>query len=81
MRIAVDAMGGDAAPVEIVKGAVAAARSYTDHEIILVGDQDRIKSELSACNVTLDNVSIVHASQAVGMNESATVAVRKKVDS
>ena len=81
MRIAVDAMGGDAAPVEIVKGAVAAARFYTDHEIILVGDQDRIQSELSACGATLDNISVVHASQVVGMNESATVAVRKKADS
>ena len=82
MRIAVDAMGGDAAPVEIVKGAVAAARFYTDHEMILVGDQDRIQSELAACGgATIGNISIVHASQVVDMNESATVAVRKKVDS
>ncbi|MCR4290099.1 MAG: phosphate acyltransferase PlsX [Candidatus Scalindua sp.] len=82
MRIAVDAMGGDAAPAEIVKGAVAAARYYTDHEVILVGDQERIKSELSACGgATLGNISVVHASQVVGMNESATVAVRKKIDS
>ncbi|MBT6050998.1 MAG: phosphate--acyl-ACP acyltransferase, partial [Candidatus Scalindua sp.] len=81
MRIAVDAMGGDAAPAEIVKGAVAAARSYTDHEIILVGDQGRIQSELTACGATLGNISVVHASQVVDMNESATVAVRKKVDS
>ena len=81
MRIAVDAMGGDAAPFEIVKGAVDAARIYTDHEIILVGDQKRIQNELAAHGTTFGNISVVHASQVVDMNESATVAVRKKVDS
>ncbi len=81
MRIAVDAMGGDEAPFEIVRGAVDAARVYTDHEIILVGDQERIQNELAACGATFGNISVVHASQVVGMNESATVAVRKKADS
>ena len=81
MRIAVDAMGGDEAPFEIVKGAVDAARVYTGHEIILVGDQERIRNELAACGATFGNISVVHASQVVDMNESATVAVRKKVDS
>jgi len=81
MRIAVDAMGGDEAPFEIVKGAVDAARVYTGHEIILVGDQERIRNELAAYGATFGNISVVHASQVVDMNESATVAVRKKVDS
>lgn len=81
MRIAVDAMGGDEAPFEIVRGAVDAARVYTDHEIILVGDQERIQNELAACGATFGNISVVHASQVVDMNESATVAVRKKTDS
>ncbi|MGR3176063.1 MAG: phosphate acyltransferase PlsX [Candidatus Scalindua sp.] len=81
MRIAVDAMGGDEAPFEIVRGAVDAARVYTDHEIILVGDQERIQNELAACGATSGNISVVHASQVVNMNEAATVAVRKKVDS
>ena len=81
MRIAVDAMGGDEAPFEIVRGAVDAARVYTDHEMILVGDQERIQNELAACGATVGNISVVHASQVVGMNESATVAVRKKTDS
>ena len=47
MRIAVDAMGGDEAPFEIVKGAVDAARVYSGHEIILVGDQERIQKRIS----------------------------------
>ncbi len=81
MRIAVDAMGGDAAPHEIVKGAVDASRIYSDHEVILVGDQKLIQDELAAKGITSGNISVVHASQAVGMNEPATVAVRKKIDS
>ena len=81
MRIAVDAMGGDEAPFEIVRGAMDAARVYTDHEMVLVGDQERIQNELAACGATSGNISVVHASQVVDMNESATVAVRKKTDS
>ncbi len=81
MRIAVDAMGGDSAPSEIVKGAVNAARKFSDHEIILVGDQKRIHNELNAFGTTPDNISVIHSSQVVDMNEPATVAVRKKVDS
>ncbi|MDP7530231.1 MAG: phosphate acyltransferase PlsX [Candidatus Scalindua sp.] len=81
MRIAVDAMGGDEAPFEIVRGAMDAARVYTDHEMVLVGDQERIQNELAACGATSGNISVVHASQVVDMNEPATVAVRKKTDS
>ncbi|MDR4499094.1 MAG: phosphate acyltransferase PlsX [Candidatus Scalindua sp.] len=81
MRIAVDAMGGDSAPSEIVKGAVNAARKFSEHEILLVGDQDRVQDELNKAGSSPSNISIVHASQVVTMNESATVAVRKKIDS
>ncbi len=81
MRIAVDAMGGDSAPSEIVKGAVNAARKFSDHEIILVGDQKRIHNELNVFGTTPNNISVIHSSQVVDMNESATVAVRKKIDS
>ncbi|ODS33708.1 MAG: fatty acid/phospholipid synthesis protein PlsX [Candidatus Scalindua rubra] len=81
MRITVDAMGGDAAPFEIVKGAVNAARKFSDHKIILVGDQKQIYKELDVNGAIPDNISVVHTSQVVGMDESATVALRKKVDS
>ncbi len=81
MRIAVDAMGGDSAPSEIVKGAVNAARKFSDHEIILVGDQKQVHNELNVFGTTPNNISVIHSSQVVDMNESATVAVRKKVDS
>jgi glycerol-3-phosphate acyltransferase PlsX len=81
MRIAVDAMGGDSAPSEIVKGAVNAACKFHNHEIILVGDEKQIHNELDVFGTTPNNISVVHSSQVIGMNESATVAVRKKVDS
>ena len=45
MRIAVDAMGGDLAPAEIVAGVLAAAARWTDTEFILVGDQDAIRTQ------------------------------------
>ncbi len=81
MRIAVDAMGGDSAPSEIVKGAVNAACKFSNHEIILVGDREQIHNELNAIGTSSNNIFVVHSSQVVGMNEPATVAVRKKVDS
>ena len=81
MRIVVDAMGGDSAPSEIVKGAVNAARKFSDHEIILVGNQQQIHNELDIIGNTSNNISVVYSSQVVGMHEAATVAVRKKVDS
>ncbi|MCP5004496.1 MAG: phosphate acyltransferase PlsX [Planctomycetes bacterium] len=81
MRIAVDAMGGDAAPSAIVQGAVDAANIFSDHEIVLVGDGDKIRDELNKAGSSSGRISVVHASQVVGMNESATVALRKKSDS
>lgn len=76
MKIAVDAMGGDNAPVEIVKGALAAAKDI-DGDIILVGDQAQIRS---CAGPMPDNITIVHASQQITMDEKPAVAVRKKSD-
>lgn len=69
-------MGGDNAPMEIVKGALAAAGEINE-EIILVGRSEQIK----ACAAGFpDNVSIVHSSQVIGMDDKPAVAVRKKPD-
>jgi len=83
MKIAVDAMGGDFAPREIVTGAISAARTAKKRfEIILVGDEEKIKREL-AFHFRLDELalSIKHASQQVEMDESPGEAVRRKKDS
>lgn len=80
MRVAVDAMGGDNAPVIEVEGAVVAAREY-GIPITLVGDTDRLRQELAKHNVQGLDITIHHASEVVGMHDAASDAVRRKKDS
>src|SRR3974377_2181406 len=81
MKIAVDAMGGDYAPVEIVKGSVEAAREH-GIPIILVGDQDKIRSELAALSAASEPcIEGVHASEVVEMDDHPANAIRRKTDS
>jgi glycerol-3-phosphate acyltransferase PlsX len=78
VRISVDAMGGDFGAAEVVPGALDHARSHPDDQVMLVGDETVIKGiagELPA------NVSIVAASQVVGMDEHPALALREKKDS
>jgi glycerol-3-phosphate acyltransferase PlsX len=83
MKIALDAMGGDSAPASTIAGALQALKKYDDIELILVGDQARIKKELSSQGSPSlpDRVTIHHASQVVEMSDSAIDAVRRKKDS
>jgi len=82
MRIALDAMGGDFAPHEIVLGGVSAAEARPEHDILLVGDGAAIEAELGQSPGSVpSNISIVHASQAVGMGEKPVEAIRTKPDS
>ncbi len=82
MRIAVDAMGGDYAPRQIVKGAVEAARELPSvTRVYLVGDETAIRAELAALNVQSDKIEIVHASEVIEMDEAPAQAVRRKKDS
>jgi glycerol-3-phosphate acyltransferase PlsX len=74
-RIAVDAMGGDRAPEEIVHGAVSAARSGVD--VVLVGDSARIEALLAPTGADLP---VVHASQVIEMADDAARAIREKKD-
>jgi len=79
VKIALDAMGGDHAPIEIVKGAVEAAKKKYA-EIVLVGIEDQIKEELAKYPV-VEGISIKHASEVIDMDEAPVTAVRKKKDS
>ncbi len=81
VRVAVDAMGGDHAPGEIVKGAVDAVLTRTDIEVILVGMEDRVKEELSKYTYPQDQVRVVHASEVIATEEPPVMAIRKKKDS
>ncbi|MGI5879371.1 MAG: phosphate acyltransferase PlsX [Syntrophomonadaceae bacterium] len=79
MRIAVDVMGGDHAPSELVTGAL----RWTEEQrgtAVLVGQSDLIEQELSSQPHDSTRVEIVHASQVVEMNESPAQAMRKKKD-
>lgn len=80
MKIAIDAMGGDYAPSQVVEGAVLAAREF-DVSLILVGDKTSIEDELAKHEWKSLPISIKHASQVVGMDESPGQAMRKKKDS
>lgn len=82
MQIAVDAMGGDFAPREIVAGAVQAAGALSGIErIILVGDQQALRAECQRLGKTPAAIEILHAAEAIGMEESPVNAVRHKKDS
>ena len=83
MKIALDAMGGDSAPASTIAGAIQALKKYNDIELILVGDQTRIKKEFADQGIPSvpDRVIIKHASQVVEMTDSAIDAVRRKKDS
>ncbi|MCI0496443.1 phosphate acyltransferase PlsX [candidate division KSB1 bacterium] len=80
IKIAVDAMGGDYAPRQNVSGVVSAARRIKGRfEIVLVGDKDKIQSQLSRHFRTQDlAITIEHASEKVEMNESPAVALKQK---
>jgi len=80
VRIVVDAMGGDYAPGEVVRGAVGAV-NQTGVEILLVGDENRVGNELSRYTYPADRVRIVHCTEVVEMNEHPALALRKKKDS
>ncbi len=79
-RIAVDAMGTDAAPLPEVEGAIRAARERVA-EILLVGPEDALKAELARRGAQRLPIEVVHASETVTMDDSAAKAFRRKRDS
>ena len=81
-RIALDAMGGDNAPAEIVKGACLALKERDDIEVIFCGDENKIKAEIEANGLPGGKgYSIVHTTEEIEMAEPPVDAIRKKKDS
>src|SRR5579871_3236689 len=78
MQIALDAMGGDFAPGPIVAGAVQAVAANPDLRVVLVGDRAQVEPLLTGA--PRDRLEIFHCSQAIGMEESPVVGLRKKPD-
>ena len=82
MRIAVDAMGGDFAPQNIVAGVADALRDEAKIvRLYLVGDQSRIEAELRKLNFHDPRLEIVHASEIIEMDDPPVQSVRRKKDS
>ncbi len=80
MRIAVDAFGGDNAPDEIVKGSVRAAQNL-NCDIILVGDEAILQQKLQEIGYCGNRITIHHATEVIGGEESPVEAIRHKRDS
>lgn len=81
VRVAVDAMGGDNAPKEIIKGAVEAVKAKEEIQLILVGVEDKIKQELANYTYPKERIRVVHATEIITTEESPVMAIRKKKDS
>ena len=79
--IALDAMGGDYAPAETVKGAVEAVNEHPEIKVILVGKEDAVKAELSQYTYDSENIEVVNATEIIDMGEVPTKAIREKKDS
>lgn len=83
MKIAVDAMGGDNAPLEIVKGAYSAALEFSNHEITLIGVENQIVDCFSKeikTNIP-ENIKIVHSEVSISMEDDPMIVMKEKSDS
>ena len=79
MKIALDMMGGDFAPLEAIKGIeVYLQNKNPDTSLLLIGDEPAIKQLLDRHNIPADDLSIIHASQVIEMHEHPTKALKDK---
>lgn len=80
MKIIVDAFGGDNAPLEIIKGCAESVKELGVN-IILTGDEQKIKSTSSENGISLDGIEIVHCEQVITMDDHADSVLKSKKDS
>ena len=79
VRIAVDAMGGDLAPASVVEGSIWAHReNHGNFEMVLVGQEGSIQSELNRLKAGQAPLVVHHASQQIDMGDEAVVSLKKK---
>ena len=81
VHVAVDAMGGDNAPGEVVKGAVEAVNADNKVKVFLVGRENVIKEELQKYTYNAQQLEVVHAEEVIETGEPPVMAIRKKKDS
>ncbi len=80
MKIIVDAFGGDNAPLEILKGCEMAVKE-SGHEIVLAGDEEKIKSCAAENGVSLEKMTIVNAPDVISMDDHPDCILKAKADS
>ena len=80
-KVAVDAMGGDNAPSEIVKGVVNAVNARADVKVFLIGQEAVVKQELAKYTFPSEQIELVDAPEVIEMAEPPAVAIRKKKQS
>ncbi len=81
IKIIVDAMGGDNAPEEIVKGAVQALAKDKDLQVVLTGDEGKISPVLAALAYDKARLQVVHCTEVITNDDAPTLAIRQKKDS
>ena len=79
MKIIIDAMGGDNAPLEIVKGALQAKKRFGE-DIVLTGEETAVKAALTACGAAEDALPVVPATEVVTMDDDPSTVFRRKKD-
>ena len=77
MKIIIDAMGGDHAPAEILKGAAQAVKEY-HVSIVAVGNAEKIAQAVKEHSIDMDQITIVNASEEISMCDEPTAAIRHK---
>lgn len=81
MKILIDAMGGDNAPLEIIKGTMLAVDEFGIEEIVLLGDKSIVEKCVKENNIELKNTSVVHCSQVIENCDEARSVLKAKPDS
>ncbi|ROR22367.1 phosphate:acyl-[acyl carrier protein] acyltransferase [Mobilisporobacter senegalensis] len=81
VKIAVDAMGGDNAPGQIIKGAVEAVNDRKDIKVFLVGKEDIINAELKQYDFNANQIEVINANEVISNDEAPVMAIRRKKES
>ena len=81
IKVAVDAMGGDNAPGEIVAGAVEAVREKSGIQVALIGREELVKAELAKYTYNQEQIQVVNATEVIATEEPPVNAIRRKKDS
>ncbi|MDO4939773.1 MAG: phosphate acyltransferase PlsX [Lachnospiraceae bacterium] len=81
IKVAIDAMGGDNAPEEVVKGVVSAVKKSQDVQVFLVGRQDVVEPMLKASEFDTNKITVINAAEVIEASDHPVQAIRTKKDS